>query len=732
MRAFALLPIAFAVTIASAKLPPYQPTTQEISELQRRSANLGNQVTNQVLNWNLTFTWIDNDRFYYRRQLTSDTHRFTVFSVNTKSKSDLFDHTKLASALALKLNREVSPDRLPIQITRVNGENITLTNQGKSYNWDAKTNTLTDTPQPAPEIQNNSGQLSPDRQSRARVNESDLQIRPNQPDSEWMTVATIPHLNRILWSPDSRYIIAQTQIPGDRKTVSFLNSATPNATRAVLTTRLYDQPGDKLDASETHIYNFASRKVTKVAHEPIICGGHPWSSPPPMRTWYYRENPTILIEFDIRGFQQKKVIEINPESAQVTEWIDEKSPTFIHLSNFFFRPTPDEKSLIFQSERTGWSHLYRYTAPGKSNPVTSGNYVVRDIEHLTNDEVIFSANHREPGDPYFIHYYRTQLNGTGLTHLTPSPGHHQATFNPNFTYFIDKSSTVSKAPTYILRDRTGKSISPIESSDAKPLREAGIAGPTEFVAKGRDGATDIYGIIHFPTQMDPAKSYPIIEDIYAGPHDSHVPKAFTAIFGNQRLAELGFIVVQIDGMGTANRGKKFHDVAWKNVADAGLPDRIAWIKAAAEKFPQMDTSRVGIYGTSAGGQNSTGALLFHPEFYKVAVSSCGCHDNRMDKFWWNEQWMGYPVGPHYNDQSNITNAAKLQGNLLLMVGEIDSNVPPESTFRLADALIKANKDFEFVYLPGYDHTGGGAFGERKRRDFFIRHLHRVTPPQWNN
>jgi dipeptidyl aminopeptidase/acylaminoacyl peptidase len=198
------------------------------------------------------------------------------------------------------------------------------------------------------------------------------------------------------------------------------------------------------------------------------------------------------------------------------------------------------------------------------------------------------------------------------------------------------------------------------------------------------------------------------------------------------LTELGFIVVQIDGMGTANRSKAFHNVAWKNLADAGFPDRILWIKAAAEKYPYMDIARVGIYGHSAGGQNSTAALLFHPEFYKVAVSSCGCHDNRMDKAVWNEQWMGYPVGPHYKEQSNVTNAHKLMGKLLLIVGELDSNVPPESTFKLVDSLIKAKKDFDLLVLPGMGHSTGGAYGERRRRDFFVEHLLSVIPPDWNS
>jgi dipeptidyl aminopeptidase/acylaminoacyl peptidase len=200
----------------------------------------------------------------------------------------------------------------------------------------------------------------------------------------------------------------------------------------------------------------------------------------------------------------------------------------------------------------------------------------------------------------------------------------------------------------------------------------------------------------------------------------------------QSMAALGFIVVQCDGMGTANRSKAFHDVCWKNLADAGLPDRILWIKALAKKYPYIDTARVGLYGTSAGGQNAAGALLFHPEFYKAAVSSCGCHDNRIDKQWWNEQWMGYPVGPHYAAQSNITNAAKLQGALLLIVGEADTNVPPESTLRFASALIKAGKVFDLLVIPGMGHSDGGPYGRLKKRDFFVKHLLNVEPPNRNS
>ena len=243
--------------------------------------------------------------------------------------------------------------------------------------------------------------------------------------------------------------------------------------------------------------------------------------------------------------------------------------------------------------------------------------------------------------------------------------------------------------------------------------------------------TDIWGIIVRPTNFDPKKKYPVIENIYAGPQGSFVPKTFSNQLGMQTLAELGFIVVQIDGMGTANRSKAFHDVAWKNLGDAGFADRILWHKAVAAKYPYYDISRVGVYGTSAGGQNAMGAVLFHPEFYKAAAASSGCHDNRMDKIWWNEQWMGWPLGPEYAASSNMENAAKLQGSLLLIYGEMDTNVDPSSTMQVVNKLIQANKNFDLVGFPNAGHTNGGAYGDHKRFDFFVRHLRRIEPPEWS-
>jgi len=273
----------------------------------------------------------------------------------------------------------------------------------------------------------------------------------------------------------------------------------------------------------------------------------------------------------------------------------------------------------------------------------------------------------------------------------------------------------------------------LQQADIAELQSTGWKMPEVFSAKGRDGVTDIWGVIIRPTNIDPTKKYPIVELIYAGPQDFYVPKSFSAVYRSlHAFAELGFIVVQIDGMGTSWRSKAFHDVCWKNLKDAGFLDRIAWMKAAAAKYPYMDINRVGVTGGSAGGQNAAAAVTFHPEFYKAAAASCGCHDNRMDKMWWNEQWMGYPVGPQYAESSNVVNAPLMNGKLLLILGELDDNVDPASTMQLADALIKAKKDFELVIVPGIGHSGGGEFGERKRRDFFVKSLLGVDPPEWKD
>ena len=480
------------------------------------------------------------------------------------------------------------------------------------------------------------------------------------------------------------------------------------------------------------------------------------------------------------------------ESIPLRVLIEEREEKYVRYSNYFRRDLYGDSLILWLSERDGYPHLYSLTpdpspkgegrnkATKKHSPlfgrgaggeatlfqITKGPWCVRKVLHVDEEKgvIFFTANGRNKDeDPYHIHYYRIGLDGKNLVDLTPEPANHSARFNADYTALIDTYSTVDTAPVTVVRSLTpdpspvgeggfnapkgdtkhnatplahGRGVggeAVLGRASISPLLAAGWTAPEVFVAPGRDGVTPMWGIIQRPSNFDPTRKYPIIEYIYAGPGDSYTPKSFQpSNYYTTALAELGFIVVQLDAMGTSNRGKKFEEVCYKNLKDAGFPDRIAWIKAAAQKYPYMDIDRVGIYGCSAGGQESTAAVLFHGDFYKAAYSACGCHDNRMDKIWWNEQWMGYPVDSSYVECSNVENAYRLERPLMLVVGELDDNVDPASTMQVADALIKANKPFELVVVPGAHHTVGEAYGEHKRFDFFVKHLLGVEPPAWKN
>ncbi len=329
------------------------------------------------------------------------------------------------------------------------------------------------------------------------------------------------------------------------------------------------------------------------------------------------------------------------------------------------------------SERDGWNHLYLYDSATGSvkNQITHGDWAVREVESVDvqQRQIWFLAGGVRPEqDPYYVHLCRVNFDGSGFVVLTEGDGTHSVEFSPDRRFFLDTWSRVDQPPVFELRRATdGALVREIGRADIHLLLASGWRPPERFAAKGRDGRTDIFGIIVRPTDFDPTKSYPVIEDIYAGPQGAYVQKSFELERTERALADRGFIVVQIDGMGTSFRSRAFHDVAWKNLADAGFADRIVWMKSAAAKHHEMDLTRVGIYGGSAGGQNAMRALLSHGDFYKVAVADSGCHDNRMDKIWWNEQWMGWPVDDSYAKSSNVVDAHLLTGKLLLIMGELD-------------------------------------------------------------
>ncbi len=542
----------------------------------------------------------------------------------------------------------------------------------------------------------------------------------------------------IAWSPDSKRLVAYHTRPGYRREVHYVESSPTDQLQPKHTTLVYAKPGDALAVASPALFDVATKKEISIDNSLFP---NAFNLTPPV---WWKDGRGFTFEYNQRGHQLYRVIEVNAETGQARALITEQSATFVDYRPLVSVRTDtgkkmrhdvnDGTEILWASERDGWEHLYLYDGvTGKvKNQITKGNWVVRGVERVDDDkrQIWFMASGMSPNqDPYFVQYYRINFDGTGLTRLTDADGDHTVRFSPDNKYYVDSWSRVDQPPVAQLRRTEDRQVlMDIEKGDASALLAAGWQAPEAFAAKGRDGKTDIWGVINRPTNFDPAKKYPVIENIYAGPQGSFVPKTWTGTA--QALAELGFIVVQIDGMGTNNRSRAFHDVAWKNLGDAGFPDRILWHKAVAAKYPWYDIGRVGVYGNSAGGQNALGALLFHPEFYKVAVSNSGCHDNRMDKIWWNEQWMGWPLGPEYAASSNVDNAYRLQGKVLLVIGEMDTNVDPSSSMQVVNQLIKHNKKFDLLFVPGGGHGAGGAYGQRLLQDFFVHNLLGVEPPEW--
>jgi dipeptidyl-peptidase 4 len=530
----------------------------------------------------------------------------------------------------------------------------------------------------------------------------------------------------VYWSPDSRRLVAiKTHKGADRK-IHLIESSPKDQLEPKLQTLDYAKPGDQIAIEKPHLFDVSS------AHEMPLDDqlfSNPWSI---SHFQWSPDSTRFTFLYNQRGHQVLRLLCVGAENGKVTPVIDERSRTFIDYSGKLFLEHIESgagSEVIWMSERDGWNHLYLYDiAKGElKNQITRGNWIVRGVDWVDKEkrQIWFRAAGMDPKqDPYWVHYCRVNFDGSGFIVLSAGEGTHQVRFSPGRRFLVDTWSRVDQAPITELRNATDSSlVCRLEEADLSELEAAKWRTPERFVAKGRDGNTDIYGIIHWPATYDPTNKYPVIESIYAGPQGSFVPKNFHAGYPQQKLADRGFIVVQIDGMGTSDRSKQFHDVCWKNLGDSGFPDRILWLQAAAARHPSLDLGRVGIYGTSAGGQSALRALLVHGDFYKAAVADSGCHDNRMDKIWWNEQWMGWPVGPHYEEQSNVTQAHKLQGKLLLMVGELDNNVDPASTLQVVNALIKADKDFDLLLMPGAGHgLLSSAYANRRMVEFFERHL----------
>ena len=727
----------------------------------------------------ITPHWFSGDnKFWYRLDLADDHHEFILVDAVQGKRGPAFDHSRLAQALSQQSGNPVTADQLPFTT-------IKFSDDAKSFQFAGKDDTVwkcdldtyqlakveggkiesSDAPDDSgtargrgrsrgrtrtPPSRPGATSPSPDGKWEAFIHGHNLYLRDlatsqeialsydGNPGNSYArdfqrargvemetdTPEPEPSTPDVRWSPDSRHLVAMRTRPGAERRVYYVESSPKDQLQPKLHSYPYLKPGDEIPIQKPHLFDVESKKEIPVDDALFP---NPWSI---NELRWSTNSSSFTFVYNQRGHQVLRIVSVDAKTGEARPIVDEKSATFIDYSGqFYAHYLGDAGEIIWMSERDGWNHLYLYdAATGRvKNQITKGEWLVRGVDRVDEEkrQIWFRAGGIRPGqDPYYIHYCRVNFDGSGLTILTEGDGTHTAAWSPDRRFFIDTYSRVDLPPVNELRRAgDGGLVCDLEKADVGARDTSAAQWPERFVAKGRDGLTDIYGIITRPRHFDAQKKYPVIESIYAGPQDSFVPKAFSPVSRVQTLADRGFIIVQIDGMGTANRSRKFHDVCWKNLVDGGFPDRILWIKTAAAKYPSMDLSRVGIYGTSAGGQNALAGLLTHGDFYTAGVADSGSHDNRMDKIWWNEQWMGWPPGPEYEENSNVTLAHNLKGKLLLMIGEMDENVDPSTSMQVVNALIKANKDFELLVMPGQGHgVAGTAYGRHRLSDFFVRTL----------
>lgn len=725
-----------------------------------KAATLGKLYSGLTVNIPGTPEWIgDTDSFWYRKSVNGG-YAFVLVNAATEARGPAFDQEKLAVAYNKASSESVSALHLPFAEFAYDKDRKSIEFAASQSQWKCNLESYVckmtgpvvqwwqgnQYPQPS----NDPTDLvtSPNGKWEAFIENFNLYVR--QKGSKLAVALSTDgsqgnfyYLPSARWSPDSDDLVVERIRPGFRRQIHYVQAAPDDQLQPKYSSMDYPKAGDVLDLQQPVLFHVAQ-------HDEIPIDNSLFSNPFDLsRMRWWKDSRGFTFEYNQRGHQVYRVIEVDTKTGKARALINETSKTFIDYNSLtgsledagwnYRYNVNDGKEIIWMSEADGWPHLYLYNAMtgALENKITRGKWVVRDVNYVdvAKRQIYFEAGGINPSeDPYFVHGYRINFDGSGLTPLTPEAGNHQIEFSKDGKYYIDAWSTVSEAPTMVLKRASDNAVvMHLEHGDIHKLIAAGWQPPIAFHAAGRDGKTQIWGLIHKPLNFDPHKKYQVVEDIYAGPQGSFVPKSFTTRF--EPLTALGFVVVQIDGMGTNNRGKAFQNVIWKNLKDSGFPDRILWHKAAAAKYPWYDISHgVGIFGTSAGGQSALSALLFHPNFYTVAVANSGCYDNRMDKIWWNELWMGWPVGPQYAASSDVVNAYRLKGKLLLIFGGMDHNVDPSSTLQVVNALINANKNFSLLEVPNGDHGVGIAYAYAQRRleDFFVRNMLHEATPDWNS
>ena len=718
----------------------------------------------------------DTDRFWYRNN-TGSGYEFVLVNPAAGSRERLFDHYRLAGAMSLANDTSYVPGKLPFSTFDFGDteSEIEFAASGRRFVCDIVQYAciVADTlPSRVPYVE------SPDGRWEAFAHEYNLYVRPaaggdsvqlttdgekyyaygyNEPGPNQLRQGVRPRAPTLAWSPDSRYIAVARE---DERNVEHMHyiSYTPQRPRHF--SQPYALPGDSVIPLPTvHILALEEGgsasgdgpalratanhrvEVAPTPHQLSFAGSAPDSA-------WSADGTRLHVNYFTRGSQRVFLAEIEAATGTSRVILGDSTRTFVSLGHrgggssggtpsWYVSESGDD--VIWWSERDGWGHLYRFDGAGNlKNRITSGPWVVGEVVHVdeARQRVHFVARGREPGrNPYYAHVYRVGFDGSGLTLLTPEDAHHEIVFSPGGSYFVDTYSRIEAPPVTVLRSADdGSIVRELERADISRLEQIGFTPAEVFSAKARDGITDLYGVLYLPPDLDENAKYPIISHIYPGPQVGSVGAwEFKGGGEDFALAQMGFVVVQIDHMGTPHRSKAFHDNYYGNFIDNGIPDHIAVIRQLAARYPFIDLDRVGIYGHSGGGFASTDAILRFPDFFKVAVSGAGNHDNRSYHIYWAEKYQGVmrtdSTGTDsFEASANKTYAANLEGKLLLMHGDMDDNVHPAMTVQVIDELIRANRDFDLIWAPDRAHGLNEPYFIRRRWDYFVRHLLGAEPP----
>ena len=699
--------------------------------------------------------WIEKtSRFWYRRAGHKGTE-FVVVDAAQNSSAPAFDHTRLAAALSQAAKQPYQAAKLPFDSFEYAEAGKAISFHIEGVAWTCKLASYECERGPDRKKEQAYEELSPNGQWTAFVKDHNLYLRyvstgqvvqlTSDGEAGWAYATELPSLGlmveqgtenakqhaAVFWSPDSSKLVSYRIDARNSGRFTSLQFVPPDQLRPKAYTYVYPLPGENLAKAEPIVFEAASGQRIDVKTPPLEL---PFQEGPGFE--WFEDSKSFFYDYSERGSKSLELRVVDAATGEQKVLLREESDRYVDPGETFYRFLHSSGEILWSSERDGWNHLYLYNEKtGKLvNQITQGPWVVHHLEWIDekNRRAYFLAGGREKDEnPYQAHLYSVGLDGKGITLLSPENANHAASVSPDGAYFVDSYSRPDLPGASVLRrSKDGSDVRILEKADASALLRTGWKYPETFPGKAADGRTDLYGVIWRPTNFDPARKYPIVEHVYTGPQAFFAPQSFEgAIFrgGLQAVAELGFMVVMIDGRGTAGRSRVFHEYSYRNLGGA-LEDHVAMIQQMAAKYPYMDVSRVGIFGTSAGGYAAAHAMLAFPAFYKVGVTISGDHDARLDKAWWNELYQGYPVKDDYKAQSNVTMADKLEGHLLIEHGDVDDNVHPAATMRFVDALMKANKSFDMLFVPNMAHGERNDYLARRRWDYFVQNLLGVTPP----